>query len=413
VDRPLRILNVLGQRPGFTGSGVLVQELWRSGLARGDEHRLICAGYPGDNWRDLFGDYVSVITCSTPALRGELAFSVPGMSDAMPYEATRYCDLSADQVQQYVATFRRELTRLAHEFRPDLVHIHHLWVLTELTRELAGVPFVVTVHGTDLKLAKTAPQHRGIVVANAPFVNHVFCVSGEMRDDAQCEYGIPADKTSILGNGFNDQLFRVEGEKSELSGKVVLCAGKFVGWKGFRFAIRASRWIAERHRLVILGTGPEEQRRTLEREAADRGVNVLFPGHLPQNEVAKWMRRADVFVLPSIKEPFGLVLLEAMACGCRVVASNSGGPKDIIAPELVSKGLATLVNPLNEGDRADEERYERDLADAIQAQLLAPTGPAERIAVSRSISGMTWSTVYERMRGKYLETIGAISSGQR
>src|SRR5262249_49598813 len=157
-----------------------------------------------------------------------------------PYESVRYGDLSPGQVEQFVAAFGRELGRVAREIRPNLVHVHHLWALTGLALEFGDLPFVVTVHGTDLKLAKTAAIHRHLAAPPPPRIGHVFCVSTEMKNEAKREYTILEEKLSILGNGYNSDLFNLDVEPEWLPGRVVLCAGKFVGWKGFRFAIRAS-----------------------------------------------------------------------------------------------------------------------------------------------------------------------------
>ena len=403
--RPLRILSVLGQRPGFTGSGILVQELWKCAVVHGDLQRLICAGYADDDWCREFGHEYSVVTCSQAGCRGNLPFPVPGMSDVMPYPSVRYCDLSSGQVKCFISQFRRVVTQVIREFRPDLLHIHHLWALTDLWRVAKRLPCFVTVHGTDLKLAKSAGKHRHLAARNINEMAHYFCVSKDMAADAANEYGIESKKMSILGNGYNPEIFKDRGSGTNVAGKIVLCAGKFVGWKGFRFAIRASAEARTPHQLVILGTGAKEERANLLRHAEECGVKVLFPGHVSHQEVARWMRRADVFVLPSIHEPFGMVLLEAMACGCRVVASASGGPKDIISRQLLDLGFAHLIPPLMENVVGDKERYVRDLAKAILLQLKAGQSEKVRVSIATSVAGMTWASVYKRMRSKYCELI--------
>ena len=411
-DRPLRILSVLGQRPGFTGSGILVQELWKCGATRGDQQRLVCAGYPGDSWFEEFGSMYSLITFTKPEARGDLSFLLPGMSDVMPYVSARYRDLSAKQLEAFVTRYRRVVFQAIREFRPNLLHIHHLWALTGLWRVAKDLPCVVTLHGTDLKLAKTARKHRHLVARNIDGIDHFFCVSKDMAADAVEEYGICREKMSALGNGYNPQIFSVHGPERKIRGKIVLCAGKFVGWKGFHFAIRASAKVQSPHQLVILGTGTDQEFMSLKMQAAKCHAKVLFPGHVSPNEVAKWMRRAEVFVLPSVREPFGLVLLEAMACGCRVVAGASGGPKDIISPQMLDLGFAHLIPPLSEETPGDQNRYVHDLADAISFQLEKNKSEKVCATIAKSIAGMTWASVYERMRSKYLEFINSKDCGK-
>ena len=401
----LRTVSILGQRPDRTGSGILVRELWKCGAKRGDKQRLICAGYKDDNWIDQFGEGCSVVTFTGREGDGKIPFPVPGMSDVMPYESMRYRDLSPQQLQQVLGIYKKRVAHLISTFSPDLVHLHHLWVLVGLARAFEGVPFVVTVHGTGLKLAESAIVHRKIVAEGIEKIKHFFCVSRDIADDAAREYGIPSGKMSVLGNGYNESRFCVDGDVKGLSGKIVLCVGKFVAWKGFKYAIRACGRVTVEHRLVILGTGPMEEGAALVREAQDNRIKISFPGHVSHSEVAKWMRRAEVFVLSSIREPFGMALLEAMACGCRVVASASGGPRDLVHDVLVSQGFATLVDPLDEGDSRDEERYVNDLANGIQFQLGFKADRQARRVVASTVADRTWSAVYGQMRSGYEKVV--------
>lgn len=405
IDRPLRILSVLGQRPGDTGSGILVRELWQCGKALGDAQRLLCAGYAGDDWIEEFGDDYRSITFSRNGEPADSAMRIPGMSDVMPYDACRYRDLSDSELDDFISIYRRALKEIVPKFAPDIVHVHHLWALASLASDFPDIPFAVTVHGTDLKQAKLAPQHRGRVESALDRIRHIFCVSREMMSDTTAEYGVAADRMSILGNGFNPDVFRVDGEIETISGQVVLCAGKFVDWKGFSHAIRAAAsWSKDTH-LVILGTGPEESRSRLEQEARDSGANVSFPGHVSHLEVARWLRRADVFLLPSIHEPFGLVLLEALACGCRVVTGASGGPLDIISPKLKQTEEAILVDPLDSTAANDGERYSRDLSEATQTLLEKDASIEARREIASTVAHMTWVNVYTDMRQGYCQAL--------
>jgi glycosyltransferase involved in cell wall biosynthesis len=279
-------------------------------------------------------------------------------------------------------------------------------VLTSLAMVFDTTKCCVTVHGTDLKQIAVANQHQQWALAGLPAVDHVFCVSEDMAIDARREYGLDPAKMSVLGNGFNSSVFGLNGRRLNCSvRKIVLCVGKFVWWKGFLYAIRASALIREPHQLVILGEGPAAERQALQDEAARLGVSLHLPGHVAPSEVARWMRGADVFVLPSVHEPFGLALLEALACGCRSVAADSGGPRDLISEQLRSEGLASAVPPLRRGDEQGEDRYVRDLAAAIRSQLQRDNDDASRQAISATVVGMTWDDVYKRMRDTYVRVL--------
>jgi glycosyltransferase involved in cell wall biosynthesis len=389
----------------MTGSGILVRELWRCASARGDEQRLIVAGYPGDDYRDPFDGHYSLLTYTGEGQEGQLPFPVMGMSDVMPYRAMRFADASARQVESHVNAFRAKTEELIDEFEPDVIHIHHLWVLVALSRYSRGVPCFVTIHGTDLKQLSVAPRFKTYVEAGLGNVSHFFSVSRDVMADARTSYGLPRDKVSFIGNGYNEEIFRPDGPAARCREKVILAAGKFVDWKGFRFLIRACEGLQTPYRLVIAGSGPEEKRRGLIEEAVRSRVDgrILLTGHIPQAALAEWMRRADVFVLPSINEPFGLVFLEAMACGCPVVASDCGGAKDVIRETgLNSLDLASLIPPLEEGDLTDEGRYVSDIRRALEQHLAAELRPEDRTRIAASVTGREWKHVYQVIRGRYV-----------
>jgi glycosyltransferase involved in cell wall biosynthesis len=387
----------------MTGSGVAVMALSKAGTFQGDQHHLVCAGYVGDDWSAELGNVYEMVTF-TDTSRGEVPFPIPGMSDVMPYRSCRYRELSPEHVDEFLAAFQRNVSRAIRELNPDLLHLHHLWMLTTLTSKVS-LPCVVTVHGTDLQQAKLAPQHRHRVASSLSRIAHLFCVSEDMAADARKEYDLPADRISIIGNGFDGRVFSLSGPAHKRRRKLVLCVGKFAPWKGFSYAIRASARSGISHELVILGGGPCFERQRLEREASRLGVDLQLPGHVGHGQVAAWMRAADIFLLTSIREPFGLALLEAMACGCRVVASASGGPRDLVDADIARQGLATLVRPLNSGDSSDEERYIDDLSKAIRFQLQQHTTPSIKAAIAATVAGWSWDAAYAKIRRVYLSLL--------
>jgi glycosyltransferase involved in cell wall biosynthesis len=145
--------------------------------------------------------------------------------------------------------------------------------------------------------------------------------------------------------------------------RLVFCVGRLEIFKGHDVLLDAWVDVVRNHpekRLVIAGSGSCLE--NLQQQAATLGIekSVLFIGHLSAPEVHQWMAAADLFVLPSRSEPFGIVLLEAMAHGLPVVASNVGG-----IPEVVPTGRdVRLVAPnnINELSVAMQEMGERDFS---------------------------------------------------
>lgn len=408
----MRILLILGQKPGMTGSGVLLNELWRCGEAFGDEQRVILAAYPDDDYTQLFnGDYSS-ITYSYGNLKGEMPFPIFGMSDIMPYPSLQYAHADLSQIEMHIKAFQDRMEKITSDFNPDIVHIHHLWVLIALAKNCRDIPCFVTVHGTELKQLKTAPQYYQLVKEGIDYIDCFLCVSSDILRDVCRAYNLPSNKAVFIGNGYNNDIFRPEGSVPKIEGRVIVCAGKYVHWKGFHYLIRACGRLSIPHRLVILGTGPERARQMLIQEAIANNMQdkIVLTGHVSQQEVAKWFRRADVFVLPSIYEPFGLVLLEAMACGCPVIASALGGPKDIISNELINEGLATFIHRFNESDQSDENRYISDIKSALEKHLSLEISHQSRLRISDSVKGLEWCNIYQLIRAEYVKVISVRNS---
>jgi glycosyltransferase involved in cell wall biosynthesis len=176
-------------------------------------------------------------------------------------------------------------------------------------------------------------------------------------------------------------------------------------WQFLRSAQRAQ--MPGTHRFVAFDLGlAAGERAALEKEISELQVDAILTGHLPQEDVARWMRATQVFLLPSVREPFGLVLVEALACGCRAVAAATGGPVDIIDRQLIASGFASLVNPVLEGSRDDEERYVGELAAAVSTQLRRTSDDQSRSSIAETVRNRTWDHVYARMRDLYLQLAG-------
>ncbi|MEM0475661.1 MAG: glycosyltransferase family 4 protein [Candidatus Norongarragalinales archaeon] len=259
-----------------------------------------------------------------------------------------------------------ELQRLAR--RADVVHVHNRFVygLTEIAvvRVLERT-LCITLHNarpmgidpaTDL-CGQAYDESIGRIVMRA--CDGVIGVSKATLDTT-----LPEDFSgvkSVVYNGVDEKLF-TPGEPSgdwrkrlgiPRGKKIVLCVCRLVEQKGLRFLLEAMRRIDAA--LILLGRGPLEKQ--LVAFAAAHGVaDKFFPctERVSDRELVDLYRTADVFVLPSLYEPFGMVLVEAMACGKPVVGSDVGGIPEIIredtngflAPPRNPRALAERVNAI-------------------------------------------------------------------
>lgn len=395
----MRILTVLGQRIGYTGSGTLVSEFIRNGEKLGDQHCLVNLEYrDGDNKSNL--GKRSIIFSSLDGERADIDFPIPGMSDSMPYKSMRYADMTENQVNSFLHIFKSKIDYQIRSFCPDILHIHHLWLLVSL----AGyyhLPVFVTVHGSDIKLIETAGHLRNHVLKGIDSVAHFICVSSVFANAASKHYEIPKRKISVIWNGFNSRIFHIGEERENLNQvPIILYAGKFVSWKGLKYLIRACSQIKSPYRLIIAGQGDQSTKNSLLHEVASLGMEgqTAFVGQLNQMSLASVMRDATVFVLPSIDEPFGLVVLEALACGCPVVASNSGGPADFIPNRLIKGDFVELIPPLQDKTEESERKYVDSLSAAICKKLKQDINIRQKEFMHKSIEHLTWENYYLQVK---------------
>jgi sugar transferase (PEP-CTERM/EpsH1 system associated) len=257
---------------------------------------------------------------------------------------------------EVVALHKQELTRwqiyarlfrLFRDWRPAIVHGRNWDGLDAvLPARVAGVPVRVQgEHGRDMHdLHGTNRRQQWLRRLNRPFTTHYSTVSRDLARYLCDAVGIPENRVTQIYNGVDTQLFRpAEGGRARLPDGIPAEPGHFVVGTVGRLApvkdqamliracsrlVRAGAVGAERLRLVIVGDGP--LRADLERTAAEECLagRVFFPG--ARANVQDWLRAFDLFVLPSLAEGISNTVLEAMATGLPIVATDVGGNADLV-----------------------------------------------------------------------------------
>lgn len=245
---------------------------------------------------------------------------------------------------------RKTVRRLRRQGRVDLIDAHFAYpdgyAASRVADEI-GVPFTLTLRGTEVRHA-CDPRLRTKVISALRRANTVFAVSSSLRDLA-LELGVPAERTLVVGNGVDagryfpmprEQARRALGLPPDAS--VVITVGGLVERKGYHRVIAClpelSAQFPTLHYLAVGCAGPEGDFTTqLEHQVEHLGLRdrVHFTGGLPAEGVRQALSAADVFVLSSRNEGWANVLLEAMACGLPVVASDVGGNAEVVCrPEV-------------------------------------------------------------------------------
>ena len=231
-----------------------------------------------------------------------------------------------------------ELRRKVRAAGPADVVWAHFLVPAGLIASSRKEPLVVTAHGQDVANIGSIPGIRALTRRVIRRATTVIAVSDYLRYQLEAKIPEAGGKTVVVNSGVDLERFKPEASTTVLLAEqrpAYLCVGSLTERKN---VIRLADAFARlgRGSLTFVGDGP------LRSELENR-PNVQVVGRVPHHEIPDWIAAADVVCSPSLLEPFGQAILEAMACGRTVVATRNGGP-----PEFVPPTAGILVDPLDE-----------------------------------------------------------------
>jgi glycosyltransferase involved in cell wall biosynthesis len=406
-----RILHVLSQRPSFTGSGITLDAVVRHADEAGYE-QLVVAGTPADDPLPEVGGLDSSRVRPLEFESDDLPFPLPGMSDVMPYRSTVWSTMTEDQLRVYREAWTRHLETVIADFAPDLIHSHHVWLLSSLVKDVApDTPIVTQCHSTGLRQAVLCP-HLADEVRSGCARNERFVVQhGALVDELTAALGIGAERATVVGAGYRDELFRFRGNACRRPRLVYV--GKYAAAKGLPWLLDAFERLTARIpdlELHVAGSGAGDEADELRARMERMAPQVVLHGQVAQTELAALMRRSAVCILPSFYEGLPLVLVEGLACGCRLVATALPGVVNDLAPHP-GTALETVPLPRLEGPDTPVEQdlpaFVDNLATAIEHALGQPPLDAEDASLSAALSHFTWKAVYQRVESVWRELLGS------
>lgn len=275
----------------------------------------------------------------------------------------------------------------------DLLHVHYAiphatsaW-LAKRTLGRGDVKVVTTLHGTDITLVGQDPSFYPVTRFSIEQSDSLTAVSEYLRCETVARFGVSAERVEVIPNFVDLKRYRRDLDvvpRARLAlpeEKILIHISNFRPVKRVTDVVRVFARVSRRvpARLLLVGDGPE--REPAQRIAGEEGVasRVVFLGK--QQSVAELLAASDLLLLPSAEEAFGLVALEAMACGVPVVATRVGG-----VPGVVPDGEAGVLAPVGAVDEMaeaaiallnDSQRWHRASAAARAA--------AERFAADRIV----------------------------
>jgi glycogen(starch) synthase len=237
---------------------------------------------------------------------------------------------------------------LLEEIEPQLVHSHD-WLVAGAARRLArdaGVPWLVTVHATEYGrhqgwVDKHPQAHiHGVERRMVRDADHVITCSHYMRRHVADVFRVPAGKVTAIANGIDPSdlqpvadLPRLRARYAQPGERLILLVGRLVYEKGFHLALDALPGLIERLgnvRFLVAGSGTADAELKEQAERLGLMEHGSFVGWTGDDELHSLYRIADLCLVPSIYEPFGLVALEAMASGCPCIVADTGGLREVV-----------------------------------------------------------------------------------
>lgn len=278
--------------------------------------------------------------------------------------------------------------------RADLIFAN--WSICGVVAGLVGFiwrkPVVTTLRGSDANYIETSLQHRILVKTCLFLSDRVVTVSKDIANRVSHKYPAQSHKIIMIPNGV--ELItsnRKDNDDVDRDSVELIMIGSLIPGKSVQTALHALHNLPKEFLLTIVGDGPESA--SLKSLATMLGLDerVSFAGHVAPDQVPNWLRKADIFVMTSLREGRPNVILEAMAAGLPIVASDIPGVSELITPEINGK-----LFPVNDSNAlADCLLHIRD------QNLIQRFGEASRQSIIDR--GLTWkntATLYMKQFDK-------------
>lgn len=343
-----------------SGSGVYTKNIAKSLVKEGNE---VCIIMPENtkNYNLIEGVKIHPVYFSwKEKIEDAIPFNFPCFT-THPRSMVNFYDLTKEQLEVYEEAFREAIRQEIEEFKPDIIHGQHVWILSSIASEF-DIPLVVTAHGTDIMGYQKDNKFHKYADKVIDKCKRIVTISKDSDELVRTTYKNVIKKNIIIKNGYDPEIFYPHSyDKQEVLkefginkefDKIVSFVGKLTNFKGIDILLKACKKYENNNILTLIAGNGELFKELNELKDKLRLKNVVFLGNKPHETLRKIYNIADVSIVPSRREPFGLVALEAMACGTPVVGTNQGGIPDFLKEDV---GILVEVENVNQLAEAIEK----------------------------------------------------------
>ena len=299
----------------------------------------------------------------------------------LPQDVSQQGDPYGGDLFRTIARYGQSVGRIAQREPFDVVHAHDWMTFAAgaVAARVSGKPLVVHVHSTEFDRNGEHVDRRIYDIERQGMhrADRVIAVSRLTQRMCVDRYGVPKEKVTVVYNAVQQVAPRLRQDVRPRNGdQVVLFLGRMTMQKGPEYFVAAAHKVLQRVpnvKFIMAGTG-DLTIRTIEMAAAlGIGHRVLFAGFLQGDDVARAFRMADLYVMPSVSEPFGIAPLEALAHGVPVIISKQSGVAEVLTHalkvdfwdvnELANKMIAVLMraplrNVLRENGASEVRKFD-------------------------------------------------------
>jgi glycosyltransferase involved in cell wall biosynthesis len=285
-------------------------------------------------------------------------YQLSSISSSSDHNCNLYGQNLYDEVHRYAA----KAYNIAKHHPHDLIHAHD-WMTypaAEIAKKTSGKQVIAHIHATEFDRTGDHPnqeiydlERHGLEIAD-----HIICVSEYTKKKIIQNYGIPEDKIEVVHNAvdqFDGYLTSRPKPKLQKKDKIVLFLGRMTMQKGPDYFVEmAAKVLQKMPRVKFVMAGSGDMMEYVINRSAQLGIakNILFTGFLRGVDIDRVYQSADLYVMPSVSEPFGITPLEAIKHGTPVLISKQSGVSEILVnalkvdfwdvDEMANKVLATL-----------------------------------------------------------------------